>query len=34
VNRLNLPVEEVGVAPDAVGGNLNDLVSFVKASAE
>jgi 2-haloacid dehalogenase len=33
VNRLNLPVEELGVAPDAVGGNLNDLVRFVKASA-
>jgi 2-haloacid dehalogenase len=33
VNRLNLPAEELGVAPDAVGGNLNDLVSFVKASA-
>jgi 2-haloacid dehalogenase len=33
VNRLNLPVEELGVAPDAVGGNLNDVVRFVKASA-
>jgi 2-haloacid dehalogenase len=33
VNRLNLPVEELGVAPDAVGENLNDLVRFVKASA-
>jgi 2-haloacid dehalogenase len=33
VNRLNLPGEELGIAPDAVGGNLNDLVSFVKASA-
>jgi 2-haloacid dehalogenase len=33
VNRLNLPVEELGVAPDAVGGNLDDLVRFVKASA-
>ena len=33
VNRLNLPGEELGVAPDAMGGNLNDLVSFVKASA-
>ena len=33
VNRMNLPVEELGVAPDAIGGNLNDLVSFVKASA-
>jgi 2-haloacid dehalogenase len=33
VNRLNLPVEELGVAPDAIVGNLNDLVSFVQASA-
>jgi 2-haloacid dehalogenase len=33
VNRLNLPVEELGVAPDAVGGNLNDVVRFVKGSA-
>jgi 2-haloacid dehalogenase len=33
VNRLNLPVEELGVAPDAVGGNLTDVVRFVKASA-
>ncbi len=33
VNRLNLPREQLGIAPDAIGGNLNDLVSFVKASA-
>ena len=33
VNRMNLPAEELGVAADAIGGNLNDLVSFVKASA-
>lgn len=33
VNRLNLPGEELGIAPDAMGGNLNDLVSFVKGSA-
>jgi 2-haloacid dehalogenase len=33
VNRLHLPVEELGVAPDAVGGNLDDLVRFVTASA-
>jgi 2-haloacid dehalogenase len=33
VNRLNLPVEELGVAPDAVGGSLDDVVRFVKASA-
>lgn len=31
VNRLNLPVERLGVVPDAVGQNLTDLVSFVKA---
>lgn len=30
VNRLNLPPEQLGVSPDAVGKNLNDLVSFVK----
>ena len=32
VNRLNLPVEKLGVAPDAIGHNLTDLVSFVKAA--
>jgi 2-haloacid dehalogenase len=31
VNRLNLPGEELGVAPDAMGRDLTDLVSFVKA---
>jgi 2-haloacid dehalogenase len=31
VNRLNLPIEELGVAPDAIGENLTDLVDFVKA---
>lgn len=30
VNRLNLPQEQLGVTPDAVGKNLNDLVGFVK----
>jgi 2-haloacid dehalogenase len=29
VNRLGLPVEELGVAPDAIGKDLTDLVSFV-----
>jgi 2-haloacid dehalogenase len=29
VNRQNQPGEELGVAVDANGGNLNDLVSFV-----
>lgn len=32
VNRLNLPVERLGVAPDGVGQNLNELVSFVEKS--
>ena len=31
VNRLNLPVEELGVAPDGVGSGLGDLVKFVLA---
>jgi 2-haloacid dehalogenase len=31
VNRLNLPGEELGVIPDAIGQDLTDLVSFVKA---
>ena len=31
VNRLNSPAEELGVMPDSVGGNLADLVSYVKA---
>lgn len=31
VNRLNLPIEELGVAPDAIGQNMTDLVDFVKA---
>lgn len=31
VNRLNLPVEELGVAPDPIGRNLTDLADFVKA---
>lgn len=30
VNRLNLPAEQLGISPDAVGKNLHDLVSFVK----
>lgn len=29
-NRLNLPREQLGVLPDTVGKDLNDLVSFVK----
>jgi 2-haloacid dehalogenase len=29
VNRLNLPAEELGVAPDAMGRDLTALVSFV-----
>lgn len=31
VNRSNLPGEQLGALPDAVGKDLNDLVSFVKA---
>ena len=31
VNRQNQPGEELGVTLDAIGGNLNDLVSFVIA---
>ncbi len=34
VNRLNLPAEELGVAPNATGRDLTDLVSFVKATLE
>jgi len=29
VNRLHLPLEELGVAPDAEGADLNDLLNFV-----
>lgn len=32
VNRLDLPAEELGVAPEAMGRDLAALVSFVKAS--
>ncbi|HSD59262.1 MAG TPA: haloacid dehalogenase type II [Burkholderiales bacterium] len=31
VNRMNLPVEELGVAPDAMGASLTELVDFVKS---
>jgi 2-haloacid dehalogenase len=30
VNRLDLPVEELGVVPDAAGTSLNDLVNYLK----
>jgi 2-haloacid dehalogenase len=30
VNRQNQPAEELGVPPGAIGGNLNDLVEFVR----
>ena len=33
VNRAGAPAEELGVAPDAAGRDLNDLVSFVRARA-
>jgi 2-haloacid dehalogenase len=29
VNRQNQPVEELGTAPNATGGDLNELVTFV-----
>jgi 2-haloacid dehalogenase len=32
VNRLNLPTERLGVAPDGVGQDLNGLVSFLEKS--
>ncbi len=32
VNRLNLPVEQLGVVPDAIGRNLVDLVNFANAA--
>lgn len=32
INRLNLPVEKLGVVPDASGQNLTDLLSFVKTA--
>jgi 2-haloacid dehalogenase len=31
VNRLNAPVEELGVVPDGIGSGLGDLVKFVTA---
>jgi len=31
VNRLNAPVEELGVVPDGIGSDLGDLVKFVTA---
>jgi 2-haloacid dehalogenase len=31
VNRLNTPVEELGVTPDGMGSGLGDLVKFVLA---
>lgn len=31
-NRLRLPVEELGVVPDAIGHDLTDLVSFANAA--
>lgn len=34
VNRMSLPVEELGVVPDAIGDNLNDLVRFVRSKKE
>jgi 2-haloacid dehalogenase len=31
-NRLNLPVERLGVSPDGMGKNPNDLVGYVESS--
>lgn len=31
VNRFNLPTERLGVSPDGIGKNMNDLAGFVKA---
>jgi 2-haloacid dehalogenase len=31
VNRLHLPVEELDVAPDAIGDSLTDLAHFVSS---
>jgi hypothetical protein len=31
VNRQNQPAEQLGVASDATGGNLNDLAAFLVA---
>jgi 2-haloacid dehalogenase len=31
INRAGFPDEELGVTPDLVGTNLNDLVKFVNA---
>jgi 2-haloacid dehalogenase len=33
VNRLHLPQEELGVTPDATGGNLADLLTFVRSGS-
>ncbi|HTT38509.1 MAG TPA: haloacid dehalogenase type II [Burkholderiales bacterium] len=33
VNRLNLPVEQLGVTPDGMGASLTELVPFVQASS-
>lgn len=33
VNRMNLPAERLGVAPDVTAANLNDLVAFVQRAA-
>ena len=32
VNRLGLPVEQLGVQPDGIGASLEDLVRFVSTS--
>jgi 2-haloacid dehalogenase len=32
VNRANLPVEEMGIAPDGIGATLHDLANFVRSA--
>ena len=31
VNRVNLPVEELGVTPNGMGGSLAELVTLVQS---
>jgi 2-haloacid dehalogenase len=34
VNRLGVPMEELGVAPNAAGGTLTELATYVTARAK
>lgn len=31
VNRLNSPTDQLGFAPDGIGTNLDDLISFLNS---